>query len=138
MKMPMKTRRGFVVAGLALPAGAVAGGAAGGEDAELIALAREVVAAHRRYVASYEPDAQSIQEERAREAEQDRLCDHAAELALQLAPMVPTTWPGFVAKAQAAYEMAEKELCGSISTSGVSSTLAACLLKDLAGKGDVA
>ena len=130
MKTPINARRSFLLAGLAVPAGAVAGP---GDDAALIALAREVVAAHRAYVGSYEPGALNIADEKAREVEQDRLWDIAAEMAVQLTPMVPTTWPGFIAKARAAYEMAEKELDGSLYASGVSDTLTGSLLEDLAG-----
>jgi hypothetical protein len=134
MKTPMNARRSFLVAGLAVPV--VAGAspvAAGGDDAALIALAARVVVAHRAYRLSYEPDAQSIAEEKAREAEQGRLWQHAADLAETLAPMVPTTWAGFVAKAQAAHEMAEKTTGGALFTDGISSELTARLLEDLAG-----
>lgn len=134
MKAPMKARRNFLAAGLAMP---VAVGAApvpaGGDDAELIALAERVVMAHRAYVNSYDPPAQSIEDEHAREPEQDRLWGVAVELAETLAPMVPTTMAGIVAKARAAYEMAEKEIGGALSTRGPCDLLAGRLLEDLAG-----
>jgi electron transfer flavoprotein alpha subunit len=133
MKTPTNARRGFLVAGLAMPVAAVAAPVpAGGDDADLIALAERVVMAHRAYVGSYEPAAQSTEDERAREAEQDRLWAIAAELAEALMPMAPTTFAGFLAKGRAAHELAEKTTGGRLYASGVCNMLTASLLEDVA------
>lgn len=139
MKTPMNARRSFLVAGIAVPVVSAAPVVASTDDAELIALADRVVAAHRAYVQSYEPPAKSSAEERAREPEQTRLWDIAEELAEQLVPMVPTTFAGFVAKARVAYEMADKTSDGGLYIrGGVSDEVTGSLLANLTGRPFVA
>ncbi|WP_424139097.1 hypothetical protein [Roseomonas chloroacetimidivorans] len=90
-----------------LPADEIAARAARHPDAEVMRLAQEVADMEAAFIASYQPPPVTLEEQEAREPEQDRLMHAISDHADLLAQMPVATLAGIVAKARAALAVAE-------------------------------
>ena len=101
------------------------------DDAELLRLADRVVALEADWAASFQPPAETLEEEERREPVQRRLHDLMDEAATALAALAPRTMPGILAKARAAYALATKAPDGETQSSGLEDLVALSLIEDL-------
>jgi hypothetical protein len=133
--MSALSRRAALAAPAALVVAPALPASAAQPDAEVIRLAAEVIRLQTALVATHEPPARTVEEERAREPEQRRLAGLLDEAADALAVLAPCTLAGFVAKARAAFALADQSIEGELQAHGIDDLLTLALVEDLARLG---
>jgi hypothetical protein len=128
------SRRAALAAPAAVALGAAPATSATHPDAEIIRLARLVVETETAFVASFQPPAETREEEERREPEQRRLSDLRCEYLDALTPLRAKTLPGLIAKARAAFLLANKQ-GGELVAHGIEDVLALGVVEDLVALG---
>jgi len=101
------------------------------DESEVIRLAEEVIRAEAVYAASYEPPAQSFDEEASRMPEQNRLSAIVQAKAQELSLSLATTLPGIAARARAARAVACKTSDGEFMVSGYADVLVYQVMEEI-------